>query len=561
MKRIIAFMALALFASVAMAQTVDPSASLGFGGKLMGKFVEVLNGFEAVIRPAALSLFVTLMSIEAAVWAYKQLINDSGELGALVMKFTWNIVIFGFFAWLIMNSHMLMTAIIQTFFKIGQNATGLGPLDAVSMLSLGVETALTIPAAADIGMMSMLDKPLVVLTAIIAEVLILVAFFVVAAQLVMAQVEAMIVIAAAPIILAFGALSYTRDIATKVLSHALGTGVKVLTIYILAGVMAKMGPEMSAVLKANGAQLMSSPGQLLEVIGIAGLMTLLAFFIPTVAGAMLSGQASMSGNSAITSTMGIAAGGAALGAAAIGGAQQAAGALASGATGAVAGAAGLTQALSAGLGSAADMGLSGGAAAGHALGQVAGHGMSMAASGIGEAVAGGGKAFGDKVASSTGGQIAQRIEAGRGGSISGASSTPTPAPSDSQSTGSAGSGSGSADSSSTGSSSTASGATGAAPAQSSAPSSSTSSTSASSSSATSAASLSGFVPSDAGNASGASISGGGEKPESPKTKIGSLAAATANALGSTHEILNRGKEQMIDDRATVGAAIDTKASH
>lgn len=587
MKRILAFVFLALLSSTALA-AADPSASLGLSGRLMDKFIEVLQGFEGVIRPAAMQLFGTLMTIELAVWSYKQIINGIEDVGSFALKLSWNIFIFGFFGWLMMNSHQLMSAIIQTFFKLGQDATGLGPLDAVSMLSTGVNTALAIPKAADLGMFSFLDKPLVVLTAIIAEIMTLAAFFVTAAQLVMAQVEAMIVISAAPIILAFGALSFTRDIATKVLSHALGTGVKVMTIYILAGVMVKIGPEISAVLAENGAQFMSSPGQLLEIIGIAGLMVLLAFFIPTVAGAMLSGQASLSGGSAINSAMGVAAGGAAIGAFAIGGAQQAASAAGGAAMNAAASAGGIAQALKAGVGEAGDLGKSGAEAAGFATGRVVGQGLGMAASGIGSALSGLGESFSEKMSGSTGGKIAAAIENSRGGSMSGVpapASAPAPDPSPASSGSSAGSGlidtSGNVGQALADRAATSGGAGNASAASGGAAGSSSGSTPGASNAPTPAPGMNGgaapaggygasasnlgspvLPASSAGNgdASGASISGpspNAGNADKPKSKIESF----ADVLGSTHDMLSRGKEHIIDDRAQVGAAIDTKASH
>lgn len=352
----------------ATAFAADPNMALGLNTKLMGRFAEVLSEFETVIRSAGLKLFVVLLLIENSVWAIKQVVNDSLDMGGLALKLAWNFIVWGFFGLLIKDSHHIMSSIIDTFFKLGQDATGLGGLDATRLLATGIDTTLAMFANADVGVFSVFDKPLILLTALIAVVLLLAAFVVAAAQLVMAQVEAMIVIAAAPILLAFGALSYTRDIATKVLSHALGTGVKILTIYIIAGVMAKIGPDFAAILKANGAQIFSSPGQLLEVIAVAGLMVILAFFVPSIASAMLSGSASLSGGAAIGGAMGAAAAGAGIGAAGIGALTSGGGKLGA-ATNVAAGANGITQAVGAGYSSGADLGLGKREASAHSVGE------------------------------------------------------------------------------------------------------------------------------------------------------------------------------------------------
>lgn len=562
MKKLIAFVILSLASSLAFAS--DPGGALGLGTTLMDRFAAVLQGFENVIRPTAMTLFVTLMLIENSVWAMKQLTNDGFQLESITGKVVWNIFVWGVFFWLLRDSHTIMKAIIDSFFKIGQNSTGLGPLDAVGMMYLGVQTGLAIPQAADIGAFSFFDKPIIVLTAIIAMFLLVSAFVVTAAQLFMAQVEAMIVISCAPLILAFGGLSFTRDIATKVLSHALGTGVKILTIYIIAGVMAKMGPEISAVLLANSSTLMSSPGQMLEVIAVSGLMTLLAFQVPSIAGAMLSGQSSMSGNSAISSTLGIAAGGAIAGMMGLNAAKEAAGGLAKGAGGAAAGAAGLAQALGSAYDAAGDVGKTGMSGAVHAAGTVAGQALGMMAGGVGDAVASSTNRFADRVASSTGGKIAANIEAGRGGNMSQASGSS----SGDASAGASSGGAASADASSGGDAPGGASSAGAAPAAASsggaAPAGRSSAGAAPSGGSSNnpapapQANLSGFVPSDMGNASTASISGGSSADEKKKSKLGSLTDMAANALGSTHDALSRTKEHVIEDRTTVGANIDTK---
>jgi len=237
----------------------------------------------------------------------------------------------------------------------------------------------------------------------------------------------MVVIAAAPVLLSFGALSFTRDIAVNVLRHALSTGVKVLTIYMIAGLMTKLGPVFTQVLRDNSEQLMSNPGQLLEVIGVALLLLLLSFFIPTIANSMLSGSTGLSGTAALGAAVGAAA------AAATGGAAAASVAGTVGKAGAAGAmeATGIAKALGAGMESAHDMGLSGASAMGHAAGEVASHGLGLTSQTASNLSRGVGSAFAAGVEGTTGGKIASAIQASRGGSMEGLpvdfrSSTPPP---------------------------------------------------------------------------------------------------------------------------------------
>lgn len=577
----VAFIGLMLFAVTA--QAADASASLGLGGKLMEVFASILSGFESVLKTAALSLFGILMLVEMGVWTTKKALHEEFNLETFGGQIAWKIIIWGFFMWLMKDSHKIMSAIIDSFFKLGTDSTGLDRLDAVGMLGLGIQTALAILNKADISALDIFKQPLILLTALLAVLMLLAAFTVTAAQLVMAQVESMIVIAAAPILLAFGALSFTRDIATNVMKHALSTGVKILTIYIIAGVMAKIGPAFSDVLIANSEQIFSSPGQLLEVIGVAFLMLLLSFFVPTIASSMLTGSSGLSGTAALGAAMGAAAMAAKTAGGLVSGAAGAAGAAGNAAAGVAAGAGGLAKALGAGYSAGMDMGKSGVGAAAHAAGEVAKHGLGMGVSSVGNAVKGAANSFADKVNNSTGGQIASSIEATRGGSMSGTGSGDSGGGTGGGTGGSAGGDSGAsvapgADASASDSapaSSTAGG--GAAPAASSSSGASSGSGSAgsrvappsaagatASATSTSGASspakkLEGYTPHDLGNASTASIGGPGGESK-PRSTLGKLADAAGSTLGSTGGLMQEGREHILDDRTQVTASIDTRGS-
>lgn len=405
-----------LLGCVVSAQAADATQPLGLGTPVMDAFAEIAKSFEAALKPAGLRLFGLLMLIEASVWSFKTLMQDETSVGSWAFGLTQKIMIWGFFAWLLKDSHGIMTAIIRSFFVLGGTATGLGAtLNPSDLLYTGIETAVAISSDADLTALSFLEKPLIVLTAILAELCIMAAFVVAAAQLVMAQVEAMVVIAAAPVLLSFGALSFTRDIAVNVLRHALSTGVKVLTIYMIAGLMTKLGPVFTQVLRDNSEQLMSSPGQLLEVIGVALLLLLLSFFIPTIANSMLSGSTGLSGTAALGAAVGAAA------AAATGGAAAASVAGTVGKAGAAGAmeATGIAKALGAGMESAHDMGLSGASAMGHAVGEVASHGLGLGSQAASSMTSNVGSAFSAGVEGTTGGKIASAIQASRGGAMEG----------------------------------------------------------------------------------------------------------------------------------------------
>lgn len=530
--------------------------------KIMGAFSDVLGGVEASLRPAASKLYGILMLIEMGTLTLKLFFEDKLNIESILSMLVKAIVVWGFFWSLLQNSHMFLSAILDSFMHFGKTATGLPNLDAVSLVQQGVATVLAMINQASLGPMSFFEKPFIVLTAIVAMLLMMLAFVVAAMQLVMAQVETMIVIAAAPVLLSFGALSYTREMATNVMKHAVATGVKVLAIYILAGVMVKLGTSFAEVLTANSANLFSSPAELFGVIGGAGLMALLAFHVPTIGNSMLSGSSGLSGTSALGAAVGAAAAAATGGAAAmlgLGGAAKAAGGAA---TGAAAGAAGLSKALDAGLAVAGDQGLSGMAAGAHALGTVAEHGLGMAGGAIGSAAESAKSAFGGQVDRSIGGKIASSIQAGRGGSVAGMPSpstdagsssttapanTPAPAPQNSAASGS----------SAPGAPAGASPQAGVAPAPEAGPVAEAGPTPSYNVPAPTAPaqqrdSLAGYTP--AGDASSVTVSGAAQAQRTPST-LGRM----TDALNRAGDLLDASKDHLIEDKTAVSASIDHRA--
>ncbi|MFD2274698.1 type IV secretion system protein [Undibacterium arcticum] len=143
----------------------------------------------------------------------------------------------------------------------------------------------------------------------------------------------------------FGGSRWTTDFATKYLQYAVGTGIKLMLLYLVVGV----GQTITQQLYIDPNQLIDS---CLKCMGVALVFGYLAIQIPAMASAMMSGSPSMTAGALAGAalTMGAAAAGA--GGAAVAGGKAAQG----GAGGAMAGAAGLSKALGAGMSSAMDVG-------------------------------------------------------------------------------------------------------------------------------------------------------------------------------------------------------------
>lgn len=371
-------------------------------------FKPLQDTWYTAIRGYAERLFWLLVLVDfgwtAVIYALEK--NDITEIVTSLVK---KIFTIGFFWGLLKLSDTWIPAIINSFRQIGTTVGDVSAITPDGIVSTGFELAKG--AFAIMRDLGTFEAIAVVFPVTLVAIVTFLAFVFVAAQLLVTLIESYIAVGAGVILLGFGGSRWTTDFATKYLQYAVGTGLKLMILYLIVGTGQTLFDSM-----------MLDPDYLTETtlaaLGGALVYAYLAIQIPQIASSMMSGSPSMTAGSLAGTaiTMGAAIAGA--------GAATAATAAAAGAggVGAAAGATGLAKALGAGYSSALDAGKSGVGAGVGAVGEVAKHGLGLAAGSVGDAVNQGKTAFAEKVDASTGGKIANNIEATRGGSMSGASS-------------------------------------------------------------------------------------------------------------------------------------------
>lgn len=367
-----------------------------------------------IIRTYAERLFWLLVLVDFG-WSSVIYVLDKQDITELVKSLVKKIFPIGFFWGLLKASDTWIPAIINSFSEIGKKAGNVAnSVTPDGIAGTGYELAKGVFVA--IRNLGVVEATVVIFPLTIIAIIIFLAFLFVAAQLLVTLIETYIAVGGGVILLGFGGSRFTTDFATKYLQYAVGTGLKLMILYMVIG----MGQTLFDVINIQQSYLLESS---LAAMGVALVYGYIAIKIPAIASAMMSGSPSMTAGDMMTSAIAMGAAVAGVGAMASGGLKQAAGATGS----AAAGVGGLAQALGAGYSSALDSGKSGMSALAHAGGEVAKHGLGLGAGSIGDAVKGGADSFSEKVANSTGGQIASSIEATRGGSMSGAAPTSSPA--------------------------------------------------------------------------------------------------------------------------------------
>lgn len=275
---------------------------------IVDTFQSAIKDFEASISSAAKVLFFALLAIELPVAAVKKTIG--GDSWEDWMFFVPKVMLAPlFFGAMMVASNKYLNGIVQSFRSIGESASG-SSFSASNLVSQGWSLAKMI--VSNVGITDILDNFLVSMAVLIAALLMLIAFAIASAQVIMAYIESTIVITLAPLYFSFGALSFTREWATKVFSHAVATGTKILIIMMLGVAMNKMGA--SWIVQMKSANLLDDSGLAFEIMGAAIIMIYLSLQVPSIAAAIMSGNTTMGAGSLVTGTLGAIAAAAAAGA-------------------------------------------------------------------------------------------------------------------------------------------------------------------------------------------------------------------------------------------------------
>jgi len=364
-------------------------------GSIMTQYQTAATQFGQNITSIALKLTYTLFTIDISWLVVSRILKnaDTVEIGtAIIMRLMW----VSFVIWII-NNPSVPLAFVNSFIQIGKTGAGTSAISPGDVFWQGIDlvnlmmtkfsdnaTVAGVPVPAGIAAMS---NPFAAILIGMALIIIVVCFAILAAQFAVAWVQIWFYLAVYPIVLAFGALKFTRDMAMKVITTPIVYGVRFMAIYFIIAV----GTTLAAAFGTEIANLsLTNLAPIWTVLAGSVLLLMLTLKVPTLASDLLGGTASLSAGDGVGA--GLVAGGA-IGA-------VAGGAYALG-TGAANGVAGAIKAGQSAITQAREKGASG------VMATTAG-----AAGAIGSAV---GEAAMDKVkglgAESTGGQLANRMDA------------------------------------------------------------------------------------------------------------------------------------------------------
>lgn len=257
------------------------------------------TGWFSTLQGYAQTLFWLLAAIELAwsgiTWALEK-DNMSSFTAALVKK----IMGISFFYALLLNAGTWIPAIINSLKIAGQNASGSSGLSPSQIVDQGISTASTMLQG--LKDLSLFDSPMTIVVGGLAALGIVIAFVVIAGQLMVALIESYIAIGAGVLFLGFGGSRWTTDFTQKYVSYSFASGVKLFMLYLIVGLGMAQAQTWASLLATTSLE------NIFAVLGGSLILAFLAFQIPAMAAAMLSGSPSLTAGAAASTAATVAAG-------------------------------------------------------------------------------------------------------------------------------------------------------------------------------------------------------------------------------------------------------------
>jgi P-type conjugative transfer protein TrbL len=276
-----------------------------------------IKGISGTLNAYAQRLFLGL-AIIGLIWNSGFLVLERADIGAFFATFIRWMLFVGFFWWLTQNGPDMASSIINSFAQIGAStgaSTGAGS-------SIGPSTPINMAMMVDQIVEAKISAwhPIDSLGLIILDLVILLTMCVVAANMLITLCTCWIMIYAGQILLGFGAVKWTSDIAVNYFRTVLGISVTYMTMLILCAIGLKFFQQMVTGFGSSD----FSYQQLFILIVCSTVLAFLVHKIPPLVGAMTGNHGGAHGSLGVGTAMSaLAVAGAA---AATGGASLAAGA-------------------------------------------------------------------------------------------------------------------------------------------------------------------------------------------------------------------------------------------
>ena len=299
-----------------MGTTADPAALDDFLNTFKTQVDAGFGLIQSDVTGTLGTLVIISIAITAVLWAIDE---NQNVLASLVRK----VLLVGFFAWLVTQWHTLSTTVVNGFAALGLKASGgtMSVTDFTQSPSKIVIAGINVVSALMQYIQKIAPGPIeffahidVVIITAVAAIGILIAFVILAVEIVVTIIEFHIVTLVAFVTVPFGVLTQTSFMSERAIGYVVSVGVKMMALAVVVGLGTTIFDNYTV---SADPGINEDCGLLLAAV----VMVMLALKVPAIAGALISGGPQLNAGGAVMGAAGIAAtvAGGALAARALGG--------------------------------------------------------------------------------------------------------------------------------------------------------------------------------------------------------------------------------------------------
>lgn len=293
-------------------------------------FVLYIESGFGLLGPDVAFLTTILIGIDITLaglfWA---LADDKAVIPSLIKK----VLYVGAFAFILNNFADLSRIIFDSFAGLGLRATG-SPIGADDLMRPGFVAATGYDAALPLldqvqgllGPIAFFENFVLIAVLMVAWIIVLLAFFILAIQLFITILEFKLTTLAGFVLVPFALWGKTAFLAERVLGNVIAAGIKLMVLAVIVGIGSTLFGAFAASFAGGDTTIQQALATVLGALSIF----MLGIFGPGIAAGLVSGAPQLGAGAAVGTVAGLAIGGAAGASAALGGAR----AIASGASGA-----------------------------------------------------------------------------------------------------------------------------------------------------------------------------------------------------------------------------------
>lgn len=270
----------------------------------MDLYYQVTHSFIDEAKSAGMKLLFGLLGMQITINGIKKLMNPS-ELDGLVGAVVWPLISGLFFVGLIKFSDTMLPQLVGSFEYLGRQADGgMMELSPNEFVFHGIDVAMQMQDAYNKaigpGAVTFLLNIFPALFLLFIQIVVVLSFAVLGLQMALALINAYFWFAITPILLGFGGLSYTRDMALSALKGGIAVGMKLMIVYFVAAVALKMAPLWGELI---GSISLTNFRPFWVVGTSVAIFAYLSNQVPKLAADLLNGTASLTAGDAASNTM------------------------------------------------------------------------------------------------------------------------------------------------------------------------------------------------------------------------------------------------------------------